>query len=278
MKIVVTGCNGRVGRHVVAFAIKNGHKIHGVDSAVAKEEPDFFRHSGFSFSEADLRDYDQALRVLQDAEAVIHLAGIPEPMDFLVDTHNTNVVISWNVLRAAAELGITRVAQASSVNVVRLVWSVMPKLHYLPLDEEHPREPDEPYGLSKLICEIQADSIVARHPFMRVASLRPSWVIPTREYATEGDPSTERRKNDLWGWAQEESTAEAFVLAVTTNSGSWLGHEAFFIVAPSVTADEEAEHLRERYWRDVPIKAGKNLKKGFFDCSKAERLLGWVHR
>ena len=48
------------------------------------------------------------------------------------------------------QLGIARVAQASSVNVVRLVWSVKPKLYYLPLDEEHPREPDEPYGLSKV--------------------------------------------------------------------------------------------------------------------------------
>lgn len=63
-------------------------------------------------------------------------------------------MISWNVLRAAAELGIKRVAQASSVNVVRLVWSREPLLYYLPLDEEHPREPDEPYGLSKLYVSL----------------------------------------------------------------------------------------------------------------------------
>ena len=67
-------------------------------------------------------------------------------------------MISWNILRGAAEvirndtssqipkltrysqLGITKVVQASSVNVVSLVWSVKPKLHYLPLDEDHPRE------------------------------------------------------------------------------------------------------------------------------------------
>jgi len=49
-----------------------------------------------------------------------------------------------------AQLGIRRIAQASSVNVVQLVWSKQTTLHYLPLDEDHPREPDEPYGLSKL--------------------------------------------------------------------------------------------------------------------------------
>lgn len=48
------------------------------------------------------------------------------------------------------QLGVTRIALASSVNVVRLVWSLNPKVEYLPLDEDHPCEPDEPYGLSKV--------------------------------------------------------------------------------------------------------------------------------
>ena len=109
---------------------------------------------------------------------------------------------------------------------------------------------------------------------MRVASLRPSWVIPNREHAAKAD--SERRKNDLWGWVQEQSTAEAFLLAVTADG--WTGHEASFVTASTLSADEEAEELYERYWKDVPIAAGKNLRKGFFDCSKAERLLGWVHR
>ena len=110
--------------------------------------------------------------------------------------------------------------------------------------------------------------------------MRPSWVIPDREYAAKADPDTERRKNDLWGWVQNESAAEAFVLAVTDTAGveGWAGHEAFFIVAPSATSDEDVVHLYEKHWRDVPLKSGKTLRRGFFDCSKAERMLGWVHR
>ena len=125
---------------------------------------------------------------------------------------------------------------------------------------------------------MQADTIVARFPSMRIASLRPGWVIPSREYAMKNDTDAERRKNDLWGWVQEESTAEAFLLAVTVEDGRWSGHEAFFITAPTITSDEEAEELYKNHWKDVPVKVGKNLKKGFFDCSKAERILGWVHR
>ncbi|PIL35400.1 hypothetical protein GSI_02126 [Ganoderma sinense ZZ0214-1] len=129
------------------------------------------------------------------------------------------------------------------------------------------------------ICELQADAIVRRHPSMRVASLRLSWSVPSREAATRGD--SERRKNDLWGYVQHESGAEAFLLAVPAGeSGKWSGHERFFITAPDTASDVPTMELYERYWKDVPIKEGKDLSghKGFFDCSKAERLLGWVHR
>ena len=60
----------------------------------------------------------------------------------------------------------------------------------------------------------------------------------------------------------------------------WTGHESFFIVAPQLDADEDFLKLKEKYFPDVPIKPGwvESGGKGFFDCSKAERLLGWVHK
>jgi len=111
---------------------------------------------------------------------------------------------------------------------------------------------------------------------MRIASLRPSWSIPDCEYANCQDPN--RRKNDLWGWVQQDSCADAFLCAVTVDDDAWKGHEAFFVAAPDTTEGIEPEILYERYWSHVPIKEGKNLSRGFFDCSKAERVLGWVHK
>lgn len=128
------------------------------------------------------------------------------------------------------------------------------------------------------ICELQADTVVRRYPAMRVASLRLHWSTPTRDYARNDDPS--RRRRDLWGYVQQDSAADAFLLAVTDESRGWAGHEAFFIVAPRVACDVNSKTLKERHWPDVPILEGKEVsgEKGFFDCSKAERLLGWVHR
>lgn len=92
MKIVVTGCNGNVGRHVVAFALRAGHTVFGIDYSVAQKKFEFLDNPKFSFQEADLCDYEQALRLLEGAEAVIHLAGVPQPKDYAVNTHNTYVL------------------------------------------------------------------------------------------------------------------------------------------------------------------------------------------
>ena len=128
------------------------------------------------------------------------------------------------------------------------------------------------------ICELQADAIVRRYPSMRVASLRLSWSLPSRDAAMRDNP--ERRKNDLWGYVQEDSAAEAFLLAITPENRQWNGHESFFITAPDTASKVPTMELLARYWSDVPIKEGKDLsgQKGFFDCSKAEKLLKWVHR
>lgn len=233
--------------------------------------------------------------------------------------HNNNVVLSWNVMRASAELGIARVAIASTVNVGRFVFSTGPKPHYFPLDEDHPCEPDEPYGLSKVIAELQADTIVRRFPGTRIASLRLHWAIQTREFAMREDASW--RSTDLWGYVQQDSAAEAFLLAVTvpdpTNrsandvsgttssspgsdaeSGSeetvleefmvvetgtgFSGHERFYIVSPRLAVDLDKttpSQLVERFYGHVPVKEGKDLDAlGLVDCSKAKRMLGWVHR
>jgi len=279
MKIAVTGSNGSVGRRVVVNALKQGHIVLGIDNSPPAIDEAFSTDPNFTFVQLDLRDFDDTLKVLKGYEGVAHLAAYPNPTDYMVKSHNANVVISYNVLRACAELGINRVAQASTVNVITLVYSQGPHFEYFPIDEDHPCLPDEPYGLSKVISEFQADSIVRRFPSMRIASLRLHWSIPTRAKALSLDPA--RQRYDLWGWVQEDSGAEAFLLAITQDNGKWHGHERFIIAAPDIASlDFDTKELREKYWADVRVREGKDVsgRKGFFDCEKAGRLLGWVHK
>lgn len=86
---------------------------------------------------------------------------------------------------------------------------------------------------------------------------------------------------DLWGYVHEDSAADAFLLAITCDTSKWSSrHEAFFIAAPEIAADEDSARLKAQYRPEVPVREGWELngRKGFIDCSKAERMLGWVHR
>lgn len=118
---------------------------------------------------------------------------------------------------------------------------------------------------------MQADAIVRHYPSMRIASLRLSWAVPSRSITMGRD-----RANDLWGYVQEDSAAEAFLLALSDDGQRWSGHERFFIAAPRMASDEDFETLRRRSYEDVPAKEG--TWTSCFDCAKAERLLGWVHK
>lgn len=114
---------------------------------------------------------------------------------------------------------------------------------------------------------------------MRIASLRLHWSLPDRSAAIRSGLDSVKHAKDLWGYVQEDSSAEAFLLALA-DSDKWSGHEAFFITAPEIVIDTNSNVLREEYYPDVPIKEDWNVsgRQGFFDCSKAKRLLGWVHK
>ncbi|KAF4596508.1 hypothetical protein EYR40_007794 [Pleurotus pulmonarius] len=273
MKIAITGCSGSVGKRVVSFALKLGHTVLGIDRELPGHTDE---RAGVVYVKLDLTDYNAALEILKGCEAVVHLAAFRNPGDYGATTHNNNVVLSWNVLRAAAELDITRVAQASSVNVITMVYSQSPHFQYFPIDEDHPCLPDEPYGLSKVICELQADTLVRRYPSMRIASLRLHWSLPSKLTARSLEAS--KASKDLWGYVQEDSAAEAFLLAVAKENTAWTGHERFFIVAPETAHDEESSKLAREYWPEVPQRHPLIGRESFFDCGKAERLLGWVHK
>ncbi|KAF8575654.1 NAD-binding protein [Ramaria rubella] len=275
MKIAITGAAGTVGRVLVAHALNCGHCVVGIDLINTASNP--HQNEGYVFIQADLTDYDQVLSALTRCDAVVHLAAIRTPGDGKEKTHNNNVISSWNVLRAAAELGISRVAQASSINVIGLYWNQDPlQLDYLPLDEAHPCRPDDPYSLSKQICEAQADSIVRRFKDIRIASLRIHMVVPSRDRALHSSPNAARK--NLWGYTLEKSCASAFLLALTADHSEFQrGHERFFVVEPEVASVEDVEVLIEREWKGVPIRGELKGRKGLFDCSKAERILGWKH-
>lgn len=268
MKIAITGAMGWVGRAVADRAIAEGHTVVSIDHARAS--PAAARHL-----QVDLTNYAATERALTGCDAVIHLAAINGPgrhPDHVI--HDNNVLASYHVLLAAAQLGIRRVCQASSVNAIGGRFSVSPRFDYFPVDELHPAYVEDPYSLSKAICEQQAGAIARRHG-VTIASLRLHGVVSDRTEAAHwteliGDAVVRQ----LWGYTRRNAAASAFLLGVTA---SFDGHEAFNVVAPDTMVDTPSSELAATWYPDVPLHGVLTGNNGFYDCSKAQALLGWTH-
>jgi nucleoside-diphosphate-sugar epimerase len=273
MRIAITGSSGRVGSAVVEMALAQGHNLVCIDRvppAALAEQPNV------SFVQADMTDYAAFEGALRGCEALVHMAAIPSPgrqPDHVV--HNNNVVGSYNALRAAAELSIKRICQASSINAVGAAYSRVPRYDYFPLDERHPTYNEDPYSLSKWICEMQAESIARRFEDVTIASMRFHGVVPGRPTMAQwSSRAGAMMSKHLWGYTRFDAAARACLLSLRAD---YKGAEAFFIVAPDTGVDVPSLELARRFFPDVPVRGDLSGQRGFFDCSKAERLLGWVH-
>lgn len=271
MKVAVTGGSGSIGSAVIEQARARGDSVRSIDRAEPKDRLD-----DVDYVIADMGDYDRLRRLFAGYDAVIHMAAIPRAFkdpDHVV--HNNNVVGSYNVMHAAIDCGITRICQASSVNAIGLSYSREAHFDYFPIDERHPNHTEEPYGLSKWICEQQADTFARRYAELSIASIRFHWVIEDRAMAAKAfnTPNQEAAKH-LWGYTLREPAARACLLAIESK---FAGHEVFYIVAPDTSNDIPSMELAARYYPQVPIRGDLSGTRSFFSTAKAERVLGWRH-
>jgi len=271
MKIGITGGSGRVGSKIIEMALARGDTFVSLDRVEPGTPQD-----GVTYITADVADYDVLLRAFAGCDAVVHMAAIPAPFrqpDHVV--HNNNVVGSYNVMRAAIECGVKRICQASSVNAVGFSFSREAHFAYFPIDEKHPNSGEDPYALSKWICEAQADNLVRRYDDLQISSMRFHWVVddPSIPAAFYTEQLPERAKH-VWGYTLRSAAANACLLSLEDR---FRGHEAFYIIAPHSTSETPSLELAARYFPNVPVRGDLSGHKSFFDCSKAERLLGWRH-
>lgn len=273
MHIAVTGGSGLIGRAVIDLARAQGHAVTSIDQVPPSAE---HARANVPFIQTNMTNYDDVERALRRADAVIHLAAIPSPNDHPdYEVHHNNVVSSYNVLSAAQRLGIHRVCQASSVNAIGAAFNRWPHYDYFPIDEEHPTYNEDPYSLSKWICEQQGDCFGRRYEQMTIASLRFHWVVAHLDDVTMYVPYMgEVLAKQLWGYTLLHDAARACLLALTA---TYSGHETFLIIAPDTMVDTPSAELARQHWPDVPLVKGLRGVEGFYDCSKAQRFLGWKH-
>ncbi len=272
-EIVVTGGNGRLGRVVISQLVEQGFRVRGLDRAGAPANPNAL---GVTYADVDLNSLAALTDAIRGADAVIHLAAFAGPWGQPPGVvYANNTTINYNVLYATSELGINHVALASSVNAYGGLGSQMGHFDYFPVDELHPTYNEDDYSLSKWVGEVQADSFARRFPDMTISSLR-FHALPDAPPVLESVLHTRDHgaARNLWGWTLISEAARASILAILAD---FKGHERFNIMAPHTTSTYTTVELAENAYPHVPFRKPVPGHDSFFDCSKAARLLGWVH-
>jgi nucleoside-diphosphate-sugar epimerase len=285
MRVVVTGGSGRLGQYVIRELFTHAHGVVSLDMIKPRE-------CLCPTHVVDLEKFDALIAHFQNADALVHLARIRFPYtetgfdpakqrwEFTdlagdVERFKQNVTVTNNVLAAAQACGIRRVVCGSSLAVYGLYYPTSLLLpDYLPIDEAHPRLPQDPYGLTKLVGEQLCDALAARSG-AQVASLRLAGV-----YTEAHRPMLLERKKDplvrgtgaLWSYIDARDAARACRLALETD---FAGHQAFNICAPDTIMELPTTELVARFLPLVPSVSPSEGRWSGYATIKAEQMLGF---
>ncbi|RAP77936.1 NAD-dependent epimerase/dehydratase family protein [Paenibacillus montanisoli] len=267
--VVVTGGSGRLGYWAIRELLQEGHHVISGDQAAPK-------HSLCPSVLVDLNQMEQVLRLLEQADEVIHLAAIPAPGILSnEETYRNNTISSYNVLEAADQLGIRKVVIGSSASIYGFAYAKHPFLpDYFPVDENHPLLPQECYGLSKIVNE-QTAAMFNRRSDMQIVSLRMSCILSEDVYFDFCNrPDLEKIMYPLfWSYVDVRDAARACRLGI---EASGLGAMPLEICANDTLSREKTKDLYSKYYSQVTdIRTTLEGHTSLSSNQKARQSLNW---
>jgi len=287
MRIMVTGGAGRLGRLTISELLDHGHEVLSIDKVPILE-------SICHCSVIDLLQAQDLAEAFERADGVIHLARKKFPYtsngfdpvsrtwktpDVLGDAaiFSYNVTISYNVMAAAFAAGVKKLVMGSSLTIYGFYypsrWSVP---EYLPVDEDYPLRPQDPYSLSKLVVERACDAFASKSD-MQIASLRFAGICAdfTHQNLRERRKNPLRWSGPLWTYIDVRDAALACRLAVEAN---FAGHEPFNICAPNTIMERPTSELVTQYLPNAKLLTNIEGNWAGYDSGKSRRMLGFSAR
>jgi len=156
-EVLITGGGGYIGSHVVKKFLKAGYKVFVLDnfSTGFRQALDNIKKYGeLEVIEADLTDFEKVHQLfsqgpLKAAATVLHFAGALVVSESMRDPRKyfiNNLAGSVNLLESMRSADIKNIIFSSTC-------AVYGDSQYVPIDEEHPLNPTNPYSESKLMVE-----------------------------------------------------------------------------------------------------------------------------
>lgn len=152
-RVLVTGGAGFLGTQVVKKLIESG--VNKTDLIIPRSR------------DTDLRQWDNCLEVVSDADIVIHLAGVVGGIGYNLNNPGSvfydNAIMGIQLIEAARQKNIDKFITAGSV-------CSYPKYTPVPFKEEtlwdgYPEETNAPYGFAKKMMLIQGQAYRQQYNF-----------------------------------------------------------------------------------------------------------------
>jgi nucleoside-diphosphate-sugar epimerase len=227
-----------------------------------------------------LLDEEETKKHVQGYDVVVHLAGIPHPLnDPPGKVFRTNTQSTYNLLEACIANGVRRVVFMSSESVLGFAFSTTRMWpQYLPLDERHPLRPQDPYGLSKVTCE-QICNGFSRRTGLQTVCLRPPWVwVPEpQEISLYKQLRAEYPKwyKNLWAYIHVFDVAKAVRQCVEFPELPL--HTSYFICASETWVDVDSRELVAQYFPETDqISESFSGTASLISCEKAKLAFGFA--
>lgn len=147
MKITVAGGAGYIGSHVSHRLVEAGHEVVVYDNLSLGNRSSI--PAAARFVHGDVSDPIAARKALEGSRAVVYLAAwkaAGESMTDPIKYSRNNLQATLSFLDAARDAGVEYIVFSSSA-------AVFGEPKYLPIDEEHPKDPSNYYGFTKLEIE-----------------------------------------------------------------------------------------------------------------------------
>jgi NAD dependent epimerase/dehydratase len=157
-RVLVTGADGFIGSRLVEMLVSKGYKVR------ALSQYNSFNNWGWledtpckdkiEILTGDIRDPHYCKYITKDIDIIFHLAAlIAIPYSYVApDSYvDTNIKGTLNICQAAKENGNIRVIHTSTSEVYGTA-------QYVPIDENHPTQPQSPYSATKIAADAMAMS------------------------------------------------------------------------------------------------------------------------
>jgi len=269
-RVLVTGDVGKLGSMVAEF-LKADYDVIGFDMKASRSEK--------------LGDYKLLKMRMAGCQFAVHAAAIPHPnLGTIEDYFQTNVIGSFNVMRAAAANKVKRFIFFSSIGYygVNIKGKLLPV--YFPIDEAHPIASMggraegmlDAYNQSK----VMAEELLAWYGTNRILETISLRLAPANKKADQypADDDSWRadpryRPRAFWTNCDPDTVCQVVKAALEAPGEFW--YEAFNITDKYAPGCIDVKAFLAEEYPDVPVKCDLSDNPSLITSAKAERMLGF---